>query len=199
MLTGSSEAESMSLADKTVTGASSQEMISFEKLRSMDESDAKRMLPALKIITGEADKEWLLSLAGKLRYTVGITVSTYEDSENCTEADVLYASSSSGETAKEAADAVLSDGIMSLFRYGTYSRFIKRSTAVYTAARYILMLLSAVMMSAVSCGTLGFGMWYCAAAVNILLTALLIFILAGSGRVQAKNERILEQIKEKNS
>ena len=199
MLTSSSSAEALSIADKSVTGASSQETIAFEKLAAMDNDDAKRMLPALKIITGEADKEYLLSLAKQLRYSVGITAAFHDEIETCREADIIYASSNSGETVKEAADAVLSDGLMSLFKYGSYSRSIKRSAAIYTWVRYILAVMSAVMMCAVSCYAFGFGMWYISAALNILLTALVTVLLAGSGRVRKKNERILDAIRDKQS
>lgn len=198
MLTGASASESVSMADKSVTGASPQEVISFDKLAAMDENDAKRMLPALKIITGEADKEYLLSLAKQLRYTVGITVSSYEDTERCREADVLYASSQGSECAKEAADAVLSDGIMSLFRYGAYSSSVKRSGRFYAWVRYFLMLLSAAMLSPAAWIVCGTGIWYAAAASNILLTALAVVMLAKTGRVHEKTERIIERIKEEN-
>lgn len=200
MLTGPAVSENLSMTDKTVTGASAQEVISFKRLMSMEEHDAKRMLPALKVITGEADKEYLLGLARQFRYTVGMTVSSYEDAEMCSEADVLYASSQAAETAKEMADAVLSDGLMSLYKYGAYNSSIRRSAAFYTAARYFLTVLSAVMMSAAAVGWFGFGMWYAAAAVNILLSALVVVILARTGRVKAKTESRIERIrKEENS
>ncbi|MBQ8826539.1 MAG: cation-transporting P-type ATPase [Oscillospiraceae bacterium] len=199
MLTSSSSAEALSIADKSVTGASAQETIAFDKLSEMDNDDAKRMLPALKIITGEADKEYLLNLAKQLRYSVGITAAFHEEIEVCREADVVYASSNSGETVKEAADAVLSDGLMSLFKYGSYSRCIKNSAAVYTIVRYILLILSALLMTCESCYAFGFGMWYVSAALNILLSALTTVLLAGSGKVRKKNDRILDAIREKQS
>ena len=196
MLTGSSSSEYLSIADKAVTSAAAAEVISADKLFEMDESEAKRILPALKIITGDVDKEQLIGLAKQLKYSVGVTVTSYEDCEHCAEADVMYASSVSCEAAKDAADAVLSDGIMSMFRYGIYSRSIKKSAAVYTLARIVLLAGSALLMSVFVENVMGFAAWYIAAVLNILLSALAVIAAGRADGAENKADRTIDKIKE---
>ncbi len=196
MLTGSSSSEYLSIADKAVTSASANEVISAEKLDQMDEDEIRRILPAIKIITGDADKEKLVEIAKKLKYTVGVTITDYRDCESCAEADVLYASSVSCEAAKDAADAVLYDGIMSMFRYGIFCRSIKNSAAVYVLIRQALMIFSALAMSVYAESIIGFAAWYIAAALNILLSALTVVVSGKSAGAELKADHIIDKIKE---
>ena len=143
LLTGEAELTSVSMPVKAVTGAGINEVISFEKLAEMNEDDARRMLPAIKVITGSVNKELLLALAKGGKYTVGITALTRDDTEASAEADVIYASSLSCRAAKNNADVILSDGLTSLAKYNTYSRKIKGAAIGYTAYHTALMLLTA--------------------------------------------------------
>ncbi len=171
MLDRGGSAKSVSIADKAVTAAASDEIISYEELASKPDTEAAKLLPKLKIITGECDKEYLIRLAKASKLTVGVTVSSYDEIEKTTEADVLYAPSSACGAVCGSVHAVLSGGLESLYKYGGYSRAIKSSAAWYTVLRFILTAVSAFLMSPPAVSMIGISAYYGAIVINLLFSA----------------------------
>lgn len=177
LLTEESYAGGISLKDKQLTEAVSAEIVSMEKLSSMDHEELYRTLKTTKIITGQADKKLLISAAKEKNLRTGVTVSSYLNTEAAEEADVLYASGSSCPAAKKSAAAVFSDGLMSLMKYLVYSKKIKSRAIAYKIWCTLLTFISAASMIFLQ------DIAPAASAAAILLTAAGLVLLCGIKKV----------------
>lgn len=163
--------EAVSIGDKAVTGANSDEVIAFEALEKMETSEAEKTLKKVKMITGKADRERLISLVHGMKKTVGMTVSDSRELEASEEADVIYAASKGCMAARDSSDAVLYDGLKSMLDYGKYCRSIKGAAGGYNALRIVMLTLSAAMMNAAMVYSFGNIAYYAAVVLNILFGA----------------------------
>jgi hypothetical protein len=167
ILSESSPSDYVAPADGAVTGASRDEIISFVELRKMEMSAAQKALKKIKIITGKADKEYLIDLCRSMKKTVGVAVLNWDDMDAAKDADVLYASSVGCMAAAREADAVIDDGLASIELYSEACRSIRGDAAGYGISRIVTLVLSAFAMSPMAVnvfGNLSFGL---AAALNI--------------------------------
>lgn len=163
--------EAVSIGDKAVTGAGSDEVIAFDVLEKMDRAEAEKALKRVKLITGRADREYLISLVHGMKRTVGMTVSGCGELEAAEEADVIYAAPEGCMAARASADAVLCGGLKSMLDYGKYCRSIKGAASGYNALRIVMLALSAVMMNAAMVYSFGNIAYYGAVVLNILFGA----------------------------
>lgn len=163
--------EAVSIGDKAVTGANSDEVIAFDALEKMETSEAEKALKKVKMITGKADREYLINLVHGMKKTVGMTVSGCGELEAAEEADVIYAAPTGCMAARDSADAVLYDGLKSMLDYGKYCRSIKGAAGGYNIFRIVMLALSAVMMNAAMVYSFGNIAYYGAVVLNILFGA----------------------------